>query len=63
MHKGGIVFLPSGSEHGYTIHSDEPVRLLVLTAPVRDGAGGWGGFTADLESGQGELLRSPENPD
>jgi quercetin dioxygenase-like cupin family protein len=55
VEKGGFIFLPRGIEHGYTIRSQDPVRLLVITAPVRDGAtGGWGGFVSDLESGQGE---------
>lgn len=60
VEKGGFIFLPRGIEHGYTIHSTEPVRLLVVTAPVRDGAsGGWGGFVADMELGQGELIATP----
>ena len=55
LEKGGFIFLPRGIEHGYTIRSQDPVRLLVITAPVRDGAaGGWGGFVSDLESAQGE---------
>ena len=50
MKPGGFVFLPRGIEHGYTILSDEPVRLLVITSPVRDGiTGGWGGFAGDME--------------
>ena len=49
--QGGFVFLPRGVEHGYTIRSDGPVRLLVVTAPVRDAAGGWGGFVGDMERG------------
>ncbi len=49
--QGGFIFLPRGVTHGYTIRSDEPVRLLVVTSPVRDQAGGWGGFIGDLESG------------
>jgi quercetin dioxygenase-like cupin family protein len=49
---GSCVFLPRGLEHGYTIRSATPVRLLVVTAPVREGArGGWGGFVADMEAG------------
>jgi quercetin dioxygenase-like cupin family protein len=59
LEKGGMVFLPRGMAHTYTIPGDEPVRLLVITAPVREGAGGWGGFSADIELGQGELLSSP----
>src|SRR3954451_22099430 len=45
---GGFIFLPQGVEHGYTIRSDEPVRLLVVTCPTRTAADqGWGGFIAD----------------
>jgi quercetin dioxygenase-like cupin family protein len=47
---GGFVFLPHGVEHGYTIRSDGPVRLLVITAPPRERSNGWGGFVADVES-------------
>jgi quercetin dioxygenase-like cupin family protein len=47
---GGFVFLPRGVEHGYTIRSDGPVRLLVITAPPRERSNGWGGFVADVES-------------
>lgn len=58
--KGGFVFLPRGIEHGYTIHGDAPVRLIVVTSPVREGVrGGWGGFVSDMESGQGELVAKP----
>lgn len=58
--KGGFVFLPRGIEHGYTIRCAEPVRLLVVTAPVREEASeGWGGFVADMELGQGELIATP----
>jgi quercetin dioxygenase-like cupin family protein len=57
LEKGGFIFLPRGIQHGYTICSKDPVRLLVVTAPVRDGSsGGWGGFVADMELGQGELI-------
>ena len=60
LEQGGFIFLPRGLEHGYTIRSEEPVRLLVVTAPVREGAsGGWGGFVADMELGQGELIAKP----
>jgi quercetin dioxygenase-like cupin family protein len=60
LKQGDFIFLPHGVEHGYTITSDEAVRLLVLTAPIRDGSsGGWGGFVADMESGQGELIAKP----
>jgi len=57
---GGFIFLPQGMEHGYTIRSEEPVRLIVVTFPTHAAAGeGWGGFIADVE-GQGELLATPE---
>jgi quercetin dioxygenase-like cupin family protein len=60
LQTGGFVFLPCGIEHGYTIQSNESVRLLVITHPVRPGmAGGWAGFVADLENGQGELVGQP----
>ena len=44
---------------GYTISNDQPVRLLVITSPVREASeGGWGGFVADMEkTAQGR--RSP----
>ena len=61
LEKGGFIFLPRGIEHGYEIHSSEPVRLLIITSPVREGlSGGWGGFVSDLELGQGELVRKPD---
>jgi quercetin dioxygenase-like cupin family protein len=61
VEKGGFIYLPHGIEHGYTIRNDDPVRLIFITSPVRAGAGGgWGGFVADLESGQGELVSTPE---
>ena len=64
LEQGGFVFLPSGIEHGYIIRSDEPVRLLVVTAPRRGAASrGWGGFVADMESGQGELIARPTDED
>ena len=60
--KGGFIFLPRGIEHGYTIRSEDPVRLIVVTSPVREGAsGGWGGFVADRESGQGERIAKPQH--
>lgn len=53
---GGFIYLPQGITHGYTIRSEEPVRLLAITFPNRPMAGkGWGGFIADVES-QGELV-------
>lgn len=60
--QGSFIFLPRGIEHGYTIHSTQPVRLLVITAPVRENSGGWGGFVADMELGQGELVATPQAP-
>ena len=60
LKKGGFMFLPRGIEHGYTILSDEPVRLIVITAPTRERAkDGWGGFVSDMELGQGELIAKP----
>ena len=62
VEKGGFVFLPRGIRHGYTIRSEEPVRLIAVTAPSREGtSGGWGGFVSDMELGQGELVSKPEN--
>jgi quercetin dioxygenase-like cupin family protein len=58
--EGGFIYLPQGIEHGYTIRSEEPVRLIVVTFPTRAAAGeGWGGFIADVE-GQGELVAGAE---
>lgn len=60
VEQGGFIFLPRGLQHGYTLRSAGTVRLLVITAPVRDGAsGGWGGFVSDMELGQGELIAQP----
>lgn len=56
---GGFIYLPQGIEHGYTIQSEGPARLLTVTFPTREAIGeGWGGFIADLE-GQGELVAGP----
>ncbi len=64
LEQGDFIFLPHGMEHGYTIQSEEPVRLLVMTAPARKGLnGGWGGFVADMELGQGELIAKPQDID
>ncbi len=64
LEKGGFIFLPSGIEHEYTIRGEDPVRLLVVTSPVREElSGGWGGFVADMESGQGELITKPPHDD
>ena len=61
VEKGGFIYLPHGVEHRYTIHNDDPVRLIFITSPVREGTGGgWSGFVADLETGQGELVAQPE---
>jgi quercetin dioxygenase-like cupin family protein len=58
--EGGFIYLPRGIEHGYTIRSDDWVRLIVVTFPTSAASGeGWGGFTADVER-QGELLAEPE---
>ena len=60
LEQGAFIFLPAGIEHGYTIRSEEPVRLIVVTAPGRDpGNKGWGGFVSDMELGQGELIAKP----
>ena len=57
--EGGFIYLPQGIEHGYTIRSDGPVRLLVVTFPVSAAQGqGWGGFIANVEA-QGELVTEP----
>src|SRR6476660_7274179 len=62
LEQGGFVFLPAGIEHGYTIHGDDPVRLLVVSSPPRAGLSeGWGGFVADMEGGQGELIAKPSH--
>ena len=57
---GGFMYLPQGIAHGYTIRSQEPVRLLVVAFPTRAAtAAGWGGFIADVEA-DGELIAAPE---
>ena len=59
---GGFVYLPRGHKHGYTIRSGGPVRLIVVTFPVREEAGeGWEGFIADLER-EARLVAEPETP-
>ena len=58
---GGFMYLPQRIEHGYTIRSEGPVRLIVVTFPTREAGGeGWGGFIADVEQ-YGELVAVPEN--
>ncbi len=60
IEKGGFIFLPHGIEHSYEISGQESVRLIVVTAPIKEhGHGGWGGFVSDLESSQGELIAKP----
>ena len=60
LEAGGFVFLPHGIQHGYTLRSPEPVRLLAITSPTRnDAIGGWKGFVADMEMGQGDLISKP----
>lgn len=56
--QGSFVFLPRGIEHGYTIRSQSPARLVVITAPTRSDDAGWGGFTADIER-EAELVARP----
>jgi quercetin dioxygenase-like cupin family protein len=57
---GGFIYLPQGIEHGYTIRSEGPVRLIVVSFPTGAAPGsGWGGFIAELEA-QGELVASPQ---
>ncbi len=64
LEKGGFIFLPRGIEHEYIIRGEDPVRLIVVTSPVREGlSGGWGGFVADMESGQGKLIAKPSHDD
>lgn len=61
LQNGGFVFLPRGIAHGYTITSDAPVRLIAVTSPTREGStGGWGGFVADMESGEAAVVAEPQ---
>jgi len=54
------MYLPQGIKHGYTIRSEGPVRLIVVTFPTREASKeGWGGFIADIER-QGEVMAVPE---
>jgi len=57
---GGFIYLPQGIEHGYTIRSEGPVRLIAVTFPTKASGEGWGGYIADVE-GQGELVAEPLN--
>lgn len=60
VEQGGFILLPRGIKHGYTLRSEGPIRLLVITAPVREEqSGGWGGFVSDMELGQGKLIAKP----
>lgn len=55
VEEGGFIYLPKGIEHGYTIRSEEPVRLIAVTFPARVASEkGWGGFVADVE-GQSDV--------
>jgi len=56
--EGGYVFLPRGIEHGYTIRSDGPVRLIVVTSPPREPRDDWGGFVGGFEA-SGDLVGQP----
>ncbi len=59
LENSGVVFLPRGIPHGYTIRSEGEVRLLVVTAPAPEEAiSGWGGFVADIEAA-GTLRATP----
>ncbi|MGH2458971.1 MAG: cupin domain-containing protein, partial [Chloroflexota bacterium] len=58
VEEGGFVFLPRGIIHGYTIRSDGPVRLIVVTSPPREPGKSWGGFVADVES-SGDFVGRP----
>ncbi len=63
LESGGFIFLPRGIPHGYTIHSEGDVRLLVVTAPAEDEAGGgWGGFVANIET-RGEARSTLPRPE
>ena len=60
LEKGGFIFLPRGIEHSYVIRSADPVHLIAVSSPTRgEASGGWGGFVADMELGQGELVAKP----
>jgi quercetin dioxygenase-like cupin family protein len=59
LEAGGFVFLPRGIKHGYTIHGDDPARLLVVTAPPREPSPSWQGFVADFEASGDTVDHSP----
>jgi quercetin dioxygenase-like cupin family protein len=59
---GGFVFLPRGVAHGYTMRSQGPIRLLVVTAPPREPNESWDGFVGGFES-TGRLVARPGSPD
>jgi quercetin dioxygenase-like cupin family protein len=60
LERGGFIFLPRGIVHSYVINNPDPVRMIVVTSPVREGlTNGWGGFVSEMESGQGELIIKP----
>jgi mannose-6-phosphate isomerase-like protein (cupin superfamily) len=62
LEKGGFIFLPHGIPHDYTIRGADPVRLIVVTAPYREGQeDGWGGFVSDIQLRQGELIAKPSD--
>jgi len=64
LEKGGFIFLPHGLQHGYTIRGEDPVHLIIVTSPAREGISeGWGGFVTDIESKQGELVAKPSSVD
>lgn len=57
---GGFIFLPCGVAHTYEFLDDHPVRLVVVTAPVRHEPGGWKGFVSEMEQGQPGLAAAPD---
>jgi mannose-6-phosphate isomerase-like protein (cupin superfamily) len=60
LQKGGFVFLPRGIEYSYEIRGEGPVRLPVVTAPVRESRSeGWGGFVETMLLGRGKSIAKP----
>lgn len=55
LEKGGFIYLPCGLPHTYSVAPGIEARLLVSTFPVREPAGSWGGYAADVET-MGEAL-------